>query len=56
MAAQVALRSTDGLAHGQEEMGRRQETRPGEVAVTLTIEAAHEQLESAAGRRNGRRE
>lgn len=56
MAAPVALRSADGLAHRQEAMGGRQETRSGEVTVALTIEAAHEQLESTAGHRNGRRE
>jgi hypothetical protein len=42
MAAQVALRSADGLAHRQEAMGGRQTTRSGEIAVTLALETSHE--------------
>jgi hypothetical protein len=54
MAAEVALRSPDGLAEWEEALGGSQAAYGRQVAVTLANEAPYEQLEGAAGYRNGR--
>ena len=54
MAAEVALRSLDGLAEWEEALGGSQAACGRQVAVTVSNEAPYEQLEGAAGYRNGR--
>jgi len=54
MAAEVALRGVDGLTEWEEALGGSQATCGRQVAVTFTNETPHEQLEGAAGYRNGR--
>jgi hypothetical protein len=53
MAAEVALRSFDGLAEWEEALGGSQTACRRQVAVTVANEAPHKQLEGAAGCRNG---
>ena len=54
MAAEVALRSIDGLAEWEEALGGSQAACWRQIALALAHEAPHEQLEGAARYRNGR--
>jgi hypothetical protein len=54
MAAEVALRSINGLTEWEKALGGSQAACGRQVAVTFTNEAPHEQLKGAAEYRNGR--